>query len=259
MKKKLNDTLETPILSSDVPFAIREAFNQLRTNLMYTITEDVEDAPVFAITSSAESTGKSMIITNLAISFSQIDKKVLLIDADMRCPVIHDYFGFDDKQQGLSDYISGFSTDVIIRDVRKNLDIITSGRIPPNPSELLTSPRFTSYLNAWKKEYDIIFIDFPPIGVVTDSVANIKSITGYIFTIRSGRSTAKKINSSIESMERLGAKIVGVVLNDYDVKGAGYYHHNNKYSKYGSKYSESSKNAKNTKSSAEKADGSDGE
>ncbi len=258
MKKKLNETLETPTLTSDVPFAIREAFNQLRTNLMYTITDDSDDAPVFAITSSSEGTGKSMIITNLAISFSQLDKKVLLIDADMRCPVIHDYFGFDDKQPGLSDFISGFSSNVIIPEVKKNLDLITSGRIPPNPSELLTSPRFSACLNAWKKEYDIIFIDFPPIGIVTDSVANIKSITGYIFTIRSGKSTAKKINSSIESMERLGAKIVGVVLNDYDIKGTGYYHHSHKYSKYEGKYSRSSKSAKSIGSSADKVGSNDG-
>lgn len=252
MKKKLNEVLETKTLTSDVPFAIREAFNQLRTNLMYTIADDSEDAPVFAITSSSENTGKSLIIANLAISFSQLDKKVLLIDADMRCPVLHDYFGFDDKKQGLSDYISGIASDVIIRNVRENLDLITSGRIPPNPSELLTSPRFTTCLNNWKKQYDIIFIDFPPIGIVTDSVANFKSITGYIFTIRSGKSTAKKINSSIEAMERLGAKIVGVVLNDYDIKGSGYYHHSHRYTKYEGKYS---KSAKHSKSSAEKAEG----
>jgi capsular exopolysaccharide synthesis family protein len=181
---------------------------------MYTITDDIDGAPVFAVTSSSEDTGKSMVIANLAISFSQLDKKVLLIDSDMRCPVLHDYFGYDDKQAGLSDYISGIANDVIIRGVRENLDLITSGRIPPNPSELLSSPRFTACLKKWKKEYDLIFIDFPPIGIVTDSVTNCKSITGYIFTIRSGRSTAKKINSSIEAMERLGAKIVGIVFVD---------------------------------------------
>lgn len=256
MKKKLNDTPETQTLISDVPFAIREAFNQLRTNLMYTITDDLDGAPVFAVTSSSEDTGKSLVISNLAISFSNLDKKVLLIDADLRCPVIHDYFGFDDKQHGLSDYISGIASGVIIHDVIKNLDIITSGRIPPNPSELLASPRFAACLDTWKKEYDIIFIDFPPIGIVTDSVANFKSITGYIFTIRSGKSTAKKINSSIESMERLGAKIVGVVLNDYDIKGTGYYRHGRKYSKYDDKYSRSSESAR---SSAEKAEGNDSE
>ena len=256
MKKKLTEAIEPKILAPDAPFAIREAFNQLRTNLMYTITDSNDGAPVFAVTSSNENTGKSTVIANLAISFSQLDKKVLLIDADMRCPVLHDYFGFDDKQQGLSDYISGLANDIIIRDVRPNLDLITSGRIPPNPSELLTSPRFTSCLDNWKKEYDVIFVDFPPIGIVTDSVANFRAITGYIFTLRSGKSTAKKINTSIEVMERLGAKIVGVVLNDYDIKGAGYYRRGHRYGKYGSKYSkETSKYAESAKKTAEKAEG----
>lgn len=254
MKKILNDTTKVKTLAPDAPFAIREAFNQLRTNLMYTITDNENEAPVFAITSTAEDTGKSMIITNLAISFSQINKKVLLVDADLRCPVLHDYFGFDDKQSGLSDYISGLCDNVVISNVRENLDLVTSGRIPPNPSELLTSHRFTSCLDAWKKEYDIIFIDFPPVGIVIDSVVNLKSVTGYIFTVRAGRSTAKKINSSLEMMERLGAKIVGVVLNDYDIKGSGYYRHDHKYNK---KKPKKSSKRDNKKKAAEKDDGND--
>ena len=93
MKKKLTEAIEPKILAPDAPFAIREAFNQLRTNLMYTITDSNDGAPVFAVTSSNENTGKSTVIANLAISFSQLDKKVLLIDADMRCPVLHDLLG----------------------------------------------------------------------------------------------------------------------------------------------------------------------
>ena len=260
MKKILNDVSETKTLAPDAPFAIREAFNQLRTILMYTITDNENGAPVFAITSSAEDTGKSTIIANLAISFSQINKKVLLVDADLRRPVLHDYFGYDDKRQGLSDYISGVCDNVVISNVRENLDLGTSGRIPPNPSELLPSPRFTACLNNWKKEYDLIFIDFPPIGIVTDSVVNIGPITGYIFTVRAGRSTAKRINTSLEMMERLGAKIVGVVLNDYDIKGSGYYRHDNKYryEKTDKKASKrTTKRKDNEKNAAEKADGVD--
>lgn len=252
MKKKvISNNTEPKILDTAAPFAIREAFNQLRTNLMYTIADNTGDAPVFAVTSSTEHTGKSTVITNLAISFTQLDQKVLLIDADLRCPVLHDYFGFDDQHQGLSEYISGIAKDVIVRDIRPNLDLITSGRIPPNPSELLTSPRFAACLEAWKKEYDIIFIDFPPIGIVTDSIANFKAITGYIFTVRSGKSTAKRINASIEAMERIGAKIVGVVLNDYDIKGSGRYNYGHTYDRYAK---ENAKDEKGTKRSAEKAD-----
>ena len=223
MKKKLNDMLENPTLTSDVPFAIREAFNQLRTNLMYTITDDIDGAPVFAITSSSENTGKSMVITNLAISFSQLEKKVLLIDADLRCPVIHDYFGFDDKQQGLSDYISGLSKDVVIRDVRPNLDLITSGRIPPNPSELLSSPRFTACLNAWKKEYDIIFIDFPPVGIVTDPITVSAHLNGFIFVAMANRSNSTRVNNAINSIKAVDGNVTGIVVNATNSKDTGKY------------------------------------
>ncbi len=235
MKNNIKEALNPKTLDANSPFAIREAFNLLRTNLMYTIADDDSGAPVFGVTSHNEGSGKSTVVANLAISFASLGQRVLLIDADLRCPVLHDYFGFDDKKAGLTELISGLSKDVIVKDIRPCLDLITSGRIPPNPSELITSPTFANYLEAWKKEYDIIFIDFPPIGIVTDSVANCKSISGYIFTIRAGKSSAKEINTSIEAIESLGAKIVGVVLNDYNIKGSGYYSRRNAGYKYNSK------------------------
>ncbi len=236
MKNNIKETFNPRTLDSHAPFAIREAFNLLRTNLMYTIADDDSGAPVFAVTSHNEGAGKSTVITNLAISFASLGQRVLLIDADLRCPVLHDYFGFDDKKAGLSELVSGLCKDVIAKEVRPYLDLITSGRIPPTPSELITSPTFANYLEAWKKEYDVIFVDFPPIGIVTDSVANCKSISGYIFTVRSGKSSAKSINASIEAIERLGARIVGVVLNDYNIKGSGYYNRRHSVYKYGSSY-----------------------
>ena len=229
MKKyngKSTKELGTKVLTDNAPFAIREAFNQLRTNLMYTMSGDCNGAPVYGITSTSENAGKSTVIVNLAISFAQLDKKVLLIDGDMRCPVIHKHFSIDAHNVGLSELISGISKDVIVKDIRPNLDIITSGRIPPNPSELITSPRFAQYIEEWKQSYDIIFIDFPPVGVVTDSIANHTNITGYIFTIRAGQCNAKEITASIETIEQVGAKIVGIVLNDHNIKGSDRYKHN---------------------------------
>ncbi len=213
------------VLTEDSPFAIREAFNLLRTNLMYTISDNTDGAPVLGVTSTNENAGKSTIIANLAISFAQLNKKVLLIDGDMRCPVVHKHFELESHDKGLSELISGIESDVIIHDIRPGLDIITSGRIPPNPSELITSPKFADLLDMWKKEYDIIFIDFPPIGVVTDSIAGCKNVNGYIFVVRAGSTNAKSINASIAAIERVGAKIVGVVLNDYNMKGANRYKH----------------------------------
>ena len=246
-KKQIKESSVIRLMDSDAPFAIRESFNMLRTNLLYTMTESGEGCPIYGIASTHENTGKSTVITNLAVSFTQLNKKVLLVDGDMRCPTVYAYFNIDKRHAGLSELISGIQTDVVVKDAIPGLDVITSGRIPPNPSELITSPRFLEILNQWRQEYDIIFIDFPPVGIVADAVAVCQHITGYIFAVRSGKNNAKTVNSAIESMERLGAKIVGVVLNDYslkDVKGQRYA--NSRYTTY-SKYKQNQSAGHSTK------------
>ena len=223
MKKNIIPTAFNPrVMDTSVPFAIRESFNLLRTNLMYTISDDESGAPVFAITSENQSAGKSTIIANLAISFTQVGQRVLLIDADLRRPSIHSFFGISEKSSGLSELMTGIESDVTNRDVIPYLDVITSGRIPPNPSELISGTKFASFIEDAKSKYDIIFIDFPPIGIVSDAVANCKSVSGYIFTVRSTKSSAKSVSNALDSMEQIGAKIAGIVLNDYNIKGSDY-------------------------------------
>ncbi len=231
MSQKVTTQSRPILLGKDTPFAIRESFNQLRTNLMYTFPED-NPCPMFGITSVSENAGKSTVIVNLAISFSQIGKKVLLVDADMRCPTLYRFFDVDAKHVGLSEIISGMEQDVAISDVKPNLDLITSGHIPPNPSELLVSNKLKELLAAWKQTYDIIFFDFPPVGLISDALCLCKELDGYIFNICSGLNNAKDINLTLESMEQVGAKIVGIVLNDYNIKGSGSDYHRNRYSGY---------------------------
>ena len=225
-KKFAKENTGTRMLDKNAPFAIREAFNLLRTNLMYTMTDDQKGCPVYAITSISENAGKSTVISNLALAFSNLDKKVLLVDGDMRCPALYRFYDLDMRKPGLSELISGIENDVIVKEIRPNLDLITSGRIPPNPSELISSPRFLELLSGWRREYDIIFIDFPPVGIVADSITISNEITGYLFAVRAGKSSAKAVNSAIDSMEQIGAKIVGVVLNDYNIKGSKKYRYN---------------------------------
>lgn len=242
------------VLDSKTPFAVSESFNQLRTNLMYATPADVS-CPVYAITSVKEASGKSTIIANLAISFSQIGKHVLLIDGDMRCPALYDFFGLEKRQSGLSELISGIEADVITKDVRPGLDVITSGRIPPNPSELLSSAKLRELIAEWRKTYDAVFFDFPPMGVVSDAVILSDEITGYVFSILSGRDHAKNVLATIEAMEQVGAKILGTVLNDYDLKASGYYSYRYKYNyKYRSKYASAyAKQAADLQNSEEEA------
>lgn len=225
------------VLDAKTPFAVSEAFNQLRTNLMYATPANVT-CPLYAITSVNEASGKSTICANLAIAFSMIGKRVLLVDCDMRCPSIYGFFDIEKRQSGLSELISGIETEVVCKEVRPNLDVITSGRIPPNPSELLSAPKLRELIAEWQQTYDVVFFDFPPMGVVSDAVILANEITGYLFAVLSGRDQAKHILATIDAMEQVGAKILGTVLNDYDLKASGSY-----YSRYKSNYNYRSKYA----------------
>ena len=140
------------LLDADTPFAVREAFNQLRTNIMYS-AHDSEGAPVYAITSAAQGVGKSTVSANVALSFSQAGQKVLLIGADMRCPTQYKFFGYEKKQPGFSELLSGIVKEPAsaISAYSDNLHIITSGCIPPNPSALLMSNKLSTLVKQWKK------------------------------------------------------------------------------------------------------------
>jgi len=224
---------DNKLLNSNTPFAITEAFKTLRTNLYYTSKN--ETCPVFAITSAYAHAGKSIIIANTALSYAQLDKKVLLIDADMRCPVIDKIFG-KSNDRGLSELLASSKlvsdglSDFLSDSGIEGLDIITSGRIPPNPSELLSSKRINEFIEVVKKKYDYIFIDLPPICEVADAGVIAPYVTGYLFAVRSGATDTKAVGDGLDALKQTGANVVGFVLNDVDLKSGGKYY---KYGKYG--------------------------
>jgi len=223
--KRRRGEYKANVLSDKAPFAIRESFGALRTNLLYT-SSDGERSSIFAITSDLEASGKSMIISNIAISFAQIGKKVLLVDADMRCPVIENYFNYDAERTGLSEYLSGQvhnREEYIYPSEYESLDILGSGKIPPNPSDLVLNPRFSELLEGLKAEYDYILVDFPPIGVCSDAVAISKIVTGYIMVVRSEYSKEPSTIAAIQALRSVEGNIVGVVLNDVNAKRGGRY------------------------------------
>ena len=137
--KKSEDVAST--ISDNSKFAIVEAYKSARSNIMFSLS--AEDQKAFAVTSHSKGEGKSTVSSNLAISFSKMERKVLLLDCDLRRPNVHNLFKLD-NQIGLSNVIGKMAEfeDVVHREVLPHLDVLTSGTIPPNPSELICSPRF---------------------------------------------------------------------------------------------------------------------
>ena len=225
------------LLSKESPFWITEAFKTLRTNLTYSTTGDTK-CPVFGITSDFAGAGKSLIAANLAISFAQLGKRVLLIDGDMRCPAQHRIFGVDKKRYGLSEALTGASGDVLEHYLTvsnyEGLDLMVCGHIPPNPCELLASERMKRLLAEVTLSYDYVLIDLPPICATTDAGVLALSLTGYILAVRAGYSNLNAISDSLETMNAMHANLIGFVINAVPPKtGVRYGSYKGRYGNYG--------------------------
>ena len=181
--KRNNAETKTEMISDNSKFAIVESYKSARTNIMFSLSGD--DDKMFAVTSYSKGDGKSTVSSNLAISFSKMEKRVLLIDCDLRRPNLHNIFRID-NQLGLSNIIGkmGEFDDIVHKNVLPNLDILPSGTIPPNPSELLCSNRFIHLVQRAKEEYDYIIFDTPPIGVVADALLLKDLVAGFVVVIR---------------------------------------------------------------------------
>lgn len=219
------------ILDSKFPFAAREAYNSLRTNVQYSLSP--LGGKIVAVTSPNAGEGKSTVATNLAISLAQTSSKVLLIDADLRKPVVHKYLKLNNTS-GFSKFIVGFEplSDALKRNVYSNLDVMTSGPIPPNPSELLGSERMKSFLDKISEVYDYIIIDTPPINVVTDIAAMANFVTGVLLVSFYASTTTDDIRRAKEALNVVNAKILGLVVTGVDAKKA----HSKYYKRFSNDY-----------------------
>lgn len=221
------------ILCADSPFVVKEAYNSIRTNLLF--TQQGEKCPVFVVSSPTANNGKSINAINMAISFSQMGKRTLLIDADMRNPTVHRMFSIPVKN-GLSEILAGLTDSITVSKTDiENLSILTAGKIPPNPAELLASARMDQLLEFVKERYDCVLIDTPPINLVTDSTTFASKITGYIIVVKLETTNIQDVRMTVNSLRHIDAPIVGFVMNDVNASGKRY----NSYYKrsyYRSKY-----------------------
>ena len=204
---------------------IAEAYRGIRTSIEFSNLD--KNLQVINVTSSMQNEGKSTVLANLAVSFANLDKKVLIMEGDLRNPSVHRMFNISNIK-GLTDILlqnKVFADCVHCTDV-KNLHVLTCGAIPPNPSEMLSSKKIRDFIESLREYYDYIFIDAPPIGIVTDAGIISTYTDGCIFVVGAGDADIEMAKVSKERLEKVGANILGVVLNKFESSGAsGYYNY----------------------------------
>ncbi len=229
------------LLSEDSSFPMREAYKSLRTNVLFSLPGS--DSKCIGIVSANRGEGKSTVAINLAISFAQANKKVIVVDCDMRLPTIASKIGINPKP-GLSNYLAG-NEDVqgnLIQHVDEyGIDVLASGDIPPDPTTLLSSEQMKGLLRLLKEYYDYIILDFPPVTVVTDAVILSDTVDGYLVVVRHNLSEFQKLKETFRQMNFSDAKVLGMVYNGkgsrsryskyYRKKGSNYYYYDEYYQK----------------------------
>lgn len=211
---------------------IQESFKNVRTNLMFALAGKKEKSKIILFTSAEPGDGKSTACVNVASAYADSNAKVLIIDADLRKPKLAKYVNADRKILGLSDHLGGFCTleEAIVRPDGLNFDCIFSGRIPPNPSELLMIDEFESFINRLSEKYDYIFIDTPPVGIVAETVYLTQFVTGVVLVIKKNSSRFNAVQEAISLLEFAKANILGIIFNDaFDMKCKKDYYKRRKY------------------------------
>lgn len=206
---------------------ISESYRALRTNIDYSSVD--EKLQVIMISSARLAEGKTTTTSNLAVAYAQSERRTLLIDADLRKPTAHHTFNLSNRL-GLTTVISQQCTlsDAIQTTIVPNLDIITSGTIPPNPAEMLSSNRMTAVIEQLRERYDIILMDTPPLLAVTDAQIVATKSDGAILVVEHGKVRRDIAKKAIHNLQAVGARILGVVLNNVKRKAheeAYYYYY----------------------------------
>ena len=221
-KKKTGSKLGAPdsqaeLVGGNISFAAAESYKLLRTKLQFSFADE-GNCRVIGVSSALAGEGKSVSAANLAYTMSQLGKRVLLVDCDMRRPSIHEKLPIN-KTPGLSDFLSGQShADNLIqlcgiKDDERAFHAISAGRTPPNPMELLSSARMDKMLARLRESYDYIILDLPPVGEVSDALVVAKLTDGMLLVVRQNYCDRLALNAAVRQFEFVDSKILGVVIN----------------------------------------------
>lgn len=223
------------LVGKDTPFQYQEAFKSLRTNLKFLAVGKA--CKKIIMTSAIPGEGKSSVSINLAVSLAEAGSRVLLVDCDLRKPIIHRYLKIDNSAyKGVTNVLSdGSLTESIVGIKALNIHVIIADAIPPNPAELLGSSRMKMLISELDKHYDYIIFDTPPVSVVTDAAVLSQYVDGVILVVRQNFATFDQVALAKKNLDSVDANILGVVMNNFDTRSANkesgyYYSYNYDYS-----------------------------
>ena len=219
-------------VSADFTSAIAEAYRSLRTALQFSTEEGVPKA--LLVTSSRPGEGKSTAAACLAVNFAQLGMRVLLIDGDLRNPSMHTVLGVENSA-GLTNYLAGANeaADLVKPSGTEGLTLLTSGPRPPNPAELLASPRFASLLTTAAETYDVVIVDGPPIMGLADAPIIASVVGGTLLVVEAGGTRRAIVQDALKRLNFARARVLGALLNKFDARKAG---HTYGYGGYGYGY-----------------------
>ena len=236
-REAANAEKQRQYMCENLSFAGKEAYKRLRTNIQFCFTEEADKHTV-GVTSAQPADGKSTTAMNLAFTSAQLNKRVLLIDADMRKPSVDTRLGLE-LTPGLSNLltdvnnVAGTVKQYVPRDNSLGFDVLTAGDVPPNPSELLNSERMKRLMERLTAVYDLIVVDLPPVGAVADAQTVSGLVDGMIIVVREGHCSKFVMDDCISQLKLTGTKIFGFVVNGA-VEGSSKSYSYGKYCKYGS-------------------------
>ena len=200
-----------------------EAYRSLRSNIEYSSFDD--EYRVIVVTSSVAGEGKTTTSGNLAIALAQSGNSVLLVDCDMRKPSIHKMFKISNAAGTAELLLRKKLFEEVANKYNENLTIITAGKIPPNPSEMLASRAMTAFIEEMKKEFKYIILDTPPLQAVTDAQVLSTKADGVLLVVKAGSTKKEMVLNSVDLIKKVHGKVIGTVLNGVENKKNNYYYY----------------------------------
>lgn len=226
-RKKNKQNSERPglVVVNKPTSVVSEQFRTIRTNVQFSMVDEKIRSVV--VTSAGPASGKSTIAANLAATFASEDKRILLVDSDLRKPTVHKTFKVRNNE-GLTTLLTDKTTnleEVIYSTHTEGLYILTSGAIPPNPAELLSSNRMEELKQEMLEYFDMIIFDTPPVLAVTDSQVLSNKVDGVLFVIPQGEANKEEVIKAKDMLEKVQANVLGAVLNRVDKSDDNYYYY----------------------------------